>query len=209
MDNLIKYFNNIETSFRKMKFVTVLAVCSAALVAVGSVVVSGWFIRQSEDTIYVVDKGSAVMAKRNSEDSQRELEAKDHVLRFHELMFNLSPSAESIKRNLDRALIMSDRSAYDYWMDLSEKGFYQRLVSANVSQEFVADSIKVDMLSYPHSVITYGKLYMLRESNITAYQFESTCRLVDVERSQSNPHGLMIERFRVRRNDNLGTRKRH
>ncbi len=209
MDNLIKYFNNIETSFRKMKFVTVLAVCSAALVAVGSVVASGWFIRQSEDTIYVVDKGSAVMAKRNSEDSQRELEAKDHVLRFHELMFNLSPSAESIKRNLDRALIMSDRSAYDYWMDLSEKGFYQRLVSANVSQEFVADSIKVDMLSYPHSVITYGKLYMLRESNITAYQFESTCRLVDVERSQSNPHGLMIERFRVRRNDNLGTRKRH
>ena len=209
MDNLIKYFNNIETSFRKMKFVTVLAVCSAALVAVGSVVTSGWFIRQSEDTIYVVDKGSAVMAKRNSEDSQRELEAKDHVLRFHELMFNLSPSAESIKRNLDRALIMSDRSAYDYWMDLSEKGFYQRLVSANVSQEFVADSIKVDMLSYPHSVITYGKLYMLRESNITAYQFESTCRLVDVERSQSNPHGLMIERFRVRRNDNLGTRKRH
>ena len=209
MDNLIKYFNNIETSFRKMKFVTVLAVCSAAIVAVGSVVTSGWFIRQSEDTIYVVDKGSAVMAKRNSEDSQRELEAKDHVLRFHELMFNLSPSAESIKRNLDRALIMSDRSAYDYWMDLSEKGFYQRLVSANVSQEFVADSIKVDMLSYPHSVVTYGKLYMLRESNITAYQFESTCRLVDVERSQSNPHGLMIERFRVRRNDNLGTRKRH
>ena len=99
MDNLIKYFNNIETSFRKMKFVTVLAVCSAAIVAVGSVVASGWFIRQSEDTIYVVDKGSAVMAKRNSEDSQRELEAKDHVLRFHELMFNLSPSAESIKRN--------------------------------------------------------------------------------------------------------------
>ena len=209
MDNLIKYFNNIETSFRKMKFVTVLAVCSAAIVAVGSVVASGWIIRQSEDTIYVVDKGSAVMAKRNSEDSQRELEAKDHVLRFHELMFNLSPSAESIKRNLDRALIMSDRSAYDYWMDLSEKGFYQRLVSANVSQEFVADSIKVDMLSYPHSVVTYGKLYMLRESNITAYQFESTCRLVYVERSQSNPHGLMIERFRVRRNDNLGTRKRH
>lgn len=209
MDNLIKYFNNIETSFRKMKFVTVLAVCSATLVAVGSVVASGWFINQSEDTIYVVDKGSAVMAKRNSEDSQRELEAKDHVLRFHELMFNLSPSAESIKRNLDRALIMSDRSAYDYWMDLSEKGFYQRLVSANVSQEFVADSIKVDMLSYPHSAVTYGKLYMLRESNITAYQFESTCRLVDVERSQSNPHGLMIERFRVRRNDNLGTRKRH
>ena len=192
-----------------MKFVTVLSICAAALIAVGSVAAAGWYMEKSGQTIFVVDKGSAVMATRDSEDSYRELEAKDHVTRFHELMFNLSPSAESIQRNLDRALVMSDKSAYEYWMDLSERGFYQRLISANISQEFVADSIKVDMLSYPHTVNTYGKVYMLRESNITAYQFESSCRLVDVERSQTNPHGLMIERFVVTRNDNLGTRKRH
>lgn len=209
MENLIKYFNNIETSFRRMKFITVLCICAAAVIAVGSVAASGWFLEKSGETIFVVDKGSAVMATRDSEDSYRELEAKDHVTRFHELMFNLSPSSESIQRNLDRALVMSDRSAYDYWMDLSERGFYQRIVSANISQEFVTDSIKVDMLSYPHTVTTFGKIYMLRESNITAYQFESSCRLVDVERSQTNPHGLMIERFVVTRNDNLGTRKRH
>ena len=208
MENHTKYFNSIDTSFRKMKFVTVLALAAATIIAVGSTAVSGWFMEKANGTIYVVDKGSAVMASRSSEDSHRELEAMDHVSRFHELMFNLSPSAESIQRNLDRALVMSDKSAYDYWMDLSERGFYQRIVSANISQEFVADSIKVDMLSYPHEVRTYGKLYLLRESNITAYQFESTCRLVDVERSQTNPHGLMIERFTVTRNDNIGTRKR-
>lgn len=209
MENLIKYFNNIETSFKKMKFISVLSICAAAVIAVGSVAASGWFLEKSNGTIYVVDKGSAVMASREAADSYRELEAQDHVTRFHELMFNLSPSAESIQRNLDRALIMSDKSAYDYWMDLSERGFYQRLVSANISQEFVTDSIRVDMLVYPHTVTTYGKIYMMRESNITAYQFESSCRLVDVERSQTNPHGLMIERFIVTRNDNLGTRKRH
>lgn len=209
MENLIKHFNSIDTSFRKMKFVTVLALVSAVIIAVSSVAASGWFMEKANGTIYVVDKGSAVMASRTQEDSHRELEAMDHVSRFHELMFNLSPSAESIQRNLDRALVMSDKSAYDYWMDLSERGFYQRLVSANISQEFVADSIKVDMLTYPHSVTTYGKLFLLRESNITAYQFESTCRLVDVERSQNNPHGLMIERFTVTRNENIGTRKRH
>ena len=209
MENLTKYFNSIDTSFRKMKFVTVLALAAATIIAVGSTAVSGWFMEKANGTIYVVDKGSAVMASRSNEDSHRELEAMDHVSRFHELMFNLSPSAESIQRNLDRALVMSDKSAYDYWMDLSERGFYQRIVSANISQEFVADSIKVDMLSYPHEVRAYGKLYLLRESNITAYQFESTCRLVDVERSQTNPHGLMIERFTVTRNDNIGTRKRH
>lgn len=209
MDNLINHFNNIDTSFRKMKFVTVLSLVCAAVIAVGSVAASGWFMEKSNGTIYVVDKGSAVMATRSQEDSHRELEARDHVTRFHELMLNLSPSAESIQRNLDRALVMSDRSAYDYWMDLSERGFYQRLVSANISQEIVVDSVKVDMQTYPYGAVTYGKLFLLRESNITSYDFESTCRLLEVERSPSNPHGMMIEKFLVTKSDNLGTRKRN
>jgi hypothetical protein len=82
------------------------------------------------------------------------------------------------------------------------------MVSANISQEIVIDSVSVDMSSYPYQARTYAKIYMLRESNITAYDFESSCRLVDVQRSRSNPHGLMIEKFRVIRNENIGTRMR-
>lgn len=209
MDNLIKYFDNIDSSFRKMKFLTIASLICAGCVCVLSVGIAAWSSEHARESVYVIEKGSAVMARRSHEDANRDMEAADHVTRFHELMFNLSPSSESIKRNVDRALLMSDRSAYDYWMDLSERGFYQRLVSANVSQEIVVDSVKVDMQSYPYRAITYGKLFLLRESNITSYQFESTCRLVEVERSPSNPHGMMIEKFLVTRNDNLGTRKRN
>lgn len=208
MENLIKQFNNIETSFRRMKFVTTLCMTAAVVIAVGSVMISGKLMQEGNEKIYVVDKGSAVMAARTDEDLYRDLEAKDHVSRFHELMFNISPSSESIKRNLDKALVMSDKSAYDYYMDLSERGFYQRMISANISQEIVVDSIKVNMTGYPYDAKTYGRLFLLRESNITAYSFESSCRLVDVERSQNNPHGLMIEKFTVTKNENLGTRKR-
>ena len=209
MDNLIKYFDNIDSSFRKMKFLTITSLICAGCVCVLSIGIAAWSSEHARESVYVIEKGSAVMARRSHEDANRDMEAADHVTRFHELMFNLSPSSESIKRNVDRALLMSDRSAYDYWMDLSERGFYQRLVSANVSQEIVVDSVKVDMQSYPYGAITYGKLFLLRESNITSYQFESTCRLVEVERSPSNPHGMMIEKFLVTRNDNLGTRKRN
>ncbi len=209
MDNLIKYFDNIDSSFRRMKFLTVAALVCAGAVCIGSVAVAAWSSERARESIYVIEKGSAVMARRTPEDANRDMEAADHVTRFHELMFNLSPSSESIKRNVDRALTMSDRSAYDYWMDLSERGFYQRLVSANISQEIVVDSVRVDMQSYPYGAVTYGRLFLLRESNITSYQFESTCRLVEVERSPSNPHGMMIEKFLVTRNDNLGTRKRN
>ena len=44
MDNLINHFNNIDASFRKMKFVTVLSLVCAVVIAVGSVAASGWFI---------------------------------------------------------------------------------------------------------------------------------------------------------------------
>ena len=208
MDNLIKYFDNIETSFRKMKVITVTSVIACVTVCICSFAIAGWTIIETGNQVFVIDKGSAVMAQRTDQDANRDLEATDHVTRFHELMFNLSPNTESIKRNTDKALVMSDKSAYDYWSDLSERGFYQRLVSANVSQEIVIDSVKLDMNTYPYEARTYGRLFMLRESNITAYQLETTCRLVDVERSPGNPHGMMIEKFRVTRNENLGTRNR-
>ena len=208
MNKIIKYFDTIETSFRKLKFITVASIASGVVIALGAVYISGQQMLSNNDNIYVIDRGSAVMAARSGQDAYRDLEVKDHIERFHELMFNLSPNSESIKRNLDRALTMSDKSAYDYWSDLSERGFYSRIVSANISQEIVIDSVKIDMSSYPYQAKTYAKVFMLRESNITAYDFESNCRLVDVERSQSNPHGLMIEKFRVSKNENLGTRQR-
>ena len=209
MDKLIKHFNDIDQSFKAMKWVTSLALGAAVVAMLGTALV---FINKTSsltDTIYVVDRGSAVMASRTPEDGYRDIEADDHVLRFHELMLNVTPNAESIKRNLDRALILSDKSAYDYYMDLSEKGFYQRMISANITQEFVADSVKVSMESYPYKVRTYGKLYLMRESNINLYEFESHGQLVEVERSPSNPHGLMLEKFHVTRNENVGTRRRN
>ena len=209
MDKLIKHFNDIDQSFKAMKWVTSLALGAAVVAMLGTALV---FINKTSsltDTIYVVDRGSAVMASRTPEDGYRDIEADDHVLRFHELMLNVTPNAESIKRNLDRALILSDKSAYDYYMDLSEKGFYQRMISANITQEFVADSVKVNMESYPYKVRTYGKLYLMRESNINLYEFESEGQLVEVERSPSNPHGLMLEKFHVTRNENIGSRRRN
>ena len=209
MDKLIKHFNDIDQSFKAMKWVTAMALGAAVVAMLGTALV---FINKTSaltDTIYVVDRGSAVMANRSHEDGYRDIEADDHVLRFHELMLNVTPNAESIKRNLDRALILSDKSAYDYYMDLSEKGFYQRMISANITQEFVADSVKVNMESYPYKVSTYGKLYLMRESNINLYEFESQGQLVEVERSPSNPHGLMLEKFHVTRNENIESRRRN
>ena len=208
MENIVKYYSGIDQELRRRRGLVTATLVFAGIVCVGVVLLSFMFVRQSRDAVYVVDKGSTIMATIASGSVQRDLEVEDHVRRFHELMFNLAPSSESQRRNLEQALHMADRSAYDWWQDQSESGYYARLVSANITQEIQIDSVRFSMQTYPYPARLYGKVFLTRESNITAYDFVSECRLSDVPRSRSNPHGLMVERFAVRRYESLGTRKR-
>jgi len=208
MEKILKYYGGLDAELRRSRSLVWAVISFAAAVTVGTAMLSLNFVRESRDTVYVVDKGSTFMATIADGDSQRDLEVEDHVKRFHELMFNLAPSSESQKRSLDRALLMADRSAYDYWMDHSEQGYYSRLVSANISQEIRIDSVQFSIQTYPYPARTFGKVYLTRESNITAYSFISECRLSEVARSRGNPHGLMIEKFEVKKYESLGTRRR-
>lgn len=209
MENVIKYFESIESSFRRMKSLTMVCILSSAGVVIAAAYLSFNFARQSSGRVFLLDKGTALMANAADNSVQRDLEAADHVARFHDFLFNLSPNKEAIKRNVDRALKLSDVSAYNYWRDLSEKGYYQRIVSANISQQMIVDSVKVNMDNYPYDAHTYGRIYIVRESNVTQYAFESECQISEVERSQSNPHGMMVEKFTVTRNESIGTQPRN
>lgn len=210
MENVVKYFNTIEGSFRRMKVITVSALAAAAVIALGSLVYSAGYVARHSDNIYILDgNGGAMSATVSRSGVDRILEADDHVARFHELLFNLSPSRDAIQRNVERALVMCDKSAYDYYSDLDERGYYSRMVSANISQQITIDSVRVNMSSYPYEERTYAKLYVIRESNITMYDFESTGRLVEIGRSKNNPHGFMLEKFNVVRQDKVETRKRN
>lgn len=208
MDNVIKYFGGIDQEMRLRRVLVVAALVLSGAISLGAVALSLHLVRESRSTVYVVDKGSTLMATIASGNIQRDLEVEDHVRRFHQLLFNLAPSTESQNRNLEQALHMADRSAYDWWQDQSESGYYARLVSANISQEIQIDSVRFSMQQYPYPARLYGKVFLTRESNITAYDFVSECRLSDVPRSPSNPHGLMVEKFSVKRYESLGSRKR-
>ncbi len=207
-NNAFKYYSGIDQELRLRSYIIFGTILFCIIVCFVVCVLAFRFAGRSSDRIFVVDKGSTVMASMADGDAQRDLEIEDHVRRFHQLMFNLAPSAESQDRHLEQALHMADRSAYDWWQDQSESGYFSRLVSANISQEILIDSVKLDIQKYPHPAVLYGKVFLTRESNITAYDFVSSCQLTDVARSRNNPHGLMIERFEVRRYENLGTRKR-
>lgn len=208
-NNIVGYFNTIEQSFAKLRFFTILAYSLSAVIAIGSLVYSSLYVASHNDNIFVVDNSSGVaLAASKGSEIDRSHEIELHVKEFHRLMFNLPPSREAIDAQMDEAFKLCDRSAYEYYNDQDETGFYQRLEDANVVQWLELDSLKIDMSSYPYREAYFGKVYLQRQSRITKYDFVSTGQLVDVGRSSSNPHGLLLERFRVVKNERIETRSR-
>ena len=72
----------------------------------------------------------------------------------------------------------------------------------------VVDSVVFMSNAYPYQVKTYARQYVVRESTMSEYSFISTCQIVDASRSDANPHGMMIEKFKVIENNLKETRKR-
>lgn len=199
-----KSLKNIETSFKQIRLYAVVfgTVC---LLTVGfSLWKSFDFAEKQREKIYVLDSGkSLILALSQDAALNRPVEAREHVRRFHELFFTLSPDKSAIESNMKRAFFLADKSAFNYYKDLSEKSYYNRIISGNIRQRIEIDSIICHFESYPYQVRTYGKQYIIRSSSTTERNLVSECRLVNSTRSDNNPQGFIIEDFLVRENRDL------
>ena len=201
-----KSLKNIETSFRQIRLFGIVFLCLCALVSVFSVVASFRFAEKQREKIYVLDGGKSLMLALSQDLSQnRPVEAREHIRRFHELFFTLSPDKAAIESNVGRALQMADKSALSYYKVLQEKGFFNRLIAGNISQMVKVDSIRCDFDRYPYEVTTYARQRILRESTVTERSLVTTCRLVNVSRSDNNPQGFMVEALNIVENKDIAT----
>ena len=138
----------------------------------------------------------------------RPVEAKSHVRRFHELFFTLSPDKGAIESNIKRSLFLADKTAFNYYKDLAEKGYYNRAISGNVNQRIEVDSIHCNFNTYPYAVTTYAREFIVRQSNVTERSLVTTCTLQNSVRSDNNPQGFLMENFLVKENRDIQTYKR-
>ena len=204
-----KSLNNIETSFRQIRLFGIIYTAVCAAIVICSVVCAFRFAEAQRQKIYVLDGGKSLMLALSQDLSQnRPAEAREHVRRFHELFFSLSPQKDAIEHNIGRALQLADKSAYHYYVDFAEKGYYNRLISGNINQTVEIDSVKCDFNQYPYKVRTYARQLIVRESSLTVRSLVTTCRLQNATRSDNNPHGFIMEAFTIDENRDLQTIKR-
>lgn len=204
-----KSLKNIETSFRQIRLFGIVFVAMCAVVVSVALVMVFNFAEKQREKIYVLDNGKSLMLALSQDMEQnRPAEAREHVRRFHELFFNLSPDKSAIEHNINRALILSDKSAYNYYTDFSEKGYYNRIIAGNINQVLKVDSVVVNFSNYPYDVRTYAKQMIIRQSNVTERTLVSSCKLKNSGRSDDNPNGFIIENFTVIENKDIQTIKK-
>ncbi len=204
-----KSLKNIESSFRQIRLFGIVFVSMCALVVSVALIMVFNFAERQREKIYVLDNGKSLMLALSQDMSQnRPAEAREHVRRFHELFFTLSPDKSAIEHNINRALILSDNSAYNYYSDFSEKGYYNRIISGNINQICRVDSVVCDFTNYPYTAVTYAKQKIIRQSNVTERTLVTTCRLTNSSRSDDNPNGFIIEGFNILENKDISTVKR-
>lgn len=206
MEMEFKSLKNIESSFRQIRLYAMIFLGCCLLLTVLVVWKSYSFAEAQRQKIYVLDEGKSLMLALSQDLQQnRPVEAREHVRRFHQLFFNLSPDKSAIEGNVTRALLLADKSAMSYYRDMMEKGYYNRLIAGNIIQTVEIDSIRCDFSVYPYQVRTFGRQRILRESSITERSLVTTCQLVNATRSDNNPQGFLIERFNIVENKDLGT----
>ena len=127
-----KSLKNIETSFRQIRLFTLVFACLCAVVTGFALWKSYSFAEAQRQKIYVLDNGKSLMLALSQDLSQnRPAEAREHVRRFHEMFFTLSPEKSAIEHNVKRALLLADKSVYHYYSDFAEKGYYNRIIAGN------------------------------------------------------------------------------
>ena len=199
-----KSLKNIESSFRQIRMIGLVFLLLCAVVTGYCIWSSYSFAEQQREKIYVLDNGKSLMLALSQDLSQnRPVEAKEHVKRFHELFFTLSPDKSAIESNIQRALFLCDKSAFRYYKDWSEKGYYNRIISANINQTMQVDSMVCDFDRYPYLVTTYARQMIIRASNVTERSLITSCGLINSVRSDNNPHGFTMERFEIIENKDL------
>ena len=197
---------NIESSFKLIRLFAIVFVCSCTVVTVYSVWSSYRYAEAQRQKIYVLDQGKSLILALSQDLSQnRPVEAKDHIMRFHELFFTLSPDKNAIEYNINRALALSDKSVFTIYKDLVESGYFNRIISGNVTQRIWVDSISCNFNNYPYEAMVYARQHIIRETTVTERNLVTSCRLRNTSRSDNNPHGFILENFIIKENEDKST----
>jgi conjugative transposon TraK protein len=199
---------NIDTAFRHIKAFSIVMIIACAVISVYALHAGYKMIKESHQRVFILANGKALEAYAADRKDNIPVEARDHVKTFHHLFFTLDPDEKVITANITKALYLADASAKKQYDNLKESGYYTNLITGNISQQVAIDSIAINIDSYPFYFRYTGQEKLVRTTSTVIRSLITEGFLRNVERSDNNPHGFLIERWAILENKDLKTETR-
>lgn len=199
---------NMDTAFRQVRIFSLVAIICTTGIA-GFVTYKSYHLAENlQSHIYVLANGKAIEAFASDRTENIPVEARDHVRTFHHHFFTLAPDEKAIQANITKALYLADASAKGIYESLKENNYYTSIITGNVSQEVAVDSVWLNLDASPYFFRCWATQRITRPSAITTRTLITEGYLRSVSRSDNNPHGFLIEKWRILDNQDIKTEKR-
>jgi conjugative transposon TraK protein len=205
---MFKQLKNIDSAFRHIKLFSLVLIVACVCIAGYSLYTSEKVLEKANQHIYILANGKVLEAVASDRKENIPVEARDHVRTFHYYFFSLDPDDQVIQANITKALYLADQSAKIQYDNLKENSYYSNVISGNISQEITIDSVRVDMDKYPIYFQCYAQQKIIRPSTIVTRILITEGYLRNVARSDHNPHGFLIEKWKTLENRDLKTENR-
>jgi len=188
---------NIDTAFKHVRAFSIVMILACLIISGFSLIKSYQAIQSAQNRIYILANGKVMEAFSSGRKENIAVEARDHVKSFHQYFFSLDPDDKVIQATISKALYLADESAKSQYDNLKENGYYSNLIAANISQEVRIDSVRFDANQYPYFFQCYAIQKLIRSTSTVNRILVTEGYLRSVSRSDNNPHGFLIERWRT------------
>lgn len=205
---MFQQLKNIDTAFKHIKLFSIALVSACALICCYTMYKCYDLVIDAQQRIYILSNGKALEAWSAERKDNIPVEARDHVRMFHHYFFTLDPDDRVIQSNITKALYLADESAKRQYDNLKENRYYSNIISGNISQEIIIDSIQINTDNYPFYFRCYAKEKLIRTTSVVTRSLITEGYLRNVSRSDNNPHGFLIEKWNTLENKDIKTENR-
>jgi len=199
---MFKHFKNIDTAFKHIKRFSYLFLA-------GCVVLSGFIdyrcfklAERAQDRVHILYNGKVLPAFASDRKTNLPVELRDHIKTFHTDFFTLVPDDKQITATINKALYLADGTAKTAYDNLREAGYYNNLVSGNINQQVMVDSIALDMNIYPYGFTCFATEKLVRATSTAVRRLVTKGKVSDLQtETDNNPHGFLIQGWQILQNE--------
>lgn len=189
---------NIDTAFKHIKQFSIFLIIGNVLTMCFCIYKSAQAVNLAQSRVHILYNGKLLEAVASDRKTNLPVELRDHIKTFHEYFFNLSPDDKAIQANVGKALYLADESAKRQYDNLRESGYYNNLISANISQAITVDSTRLEGNQWPYEFTCYATEKLVRSSGTVYRKLVTQGEVRDLQiQTDNNPHGFLIQHWEI------------